>query len=188
MTLMDIVGPSLLAAAVIAAIIGLNYLLFDSRQQFGEDVNVQEQMVEFTKVIEWDFAKIGHRDTTGVPILIAKPDTFMFAGDMDNNGTFDTVMYFKGSPTKLSWTPNPDDFILYKVLVNTSDTMKMNLGLTKFDLTYLDSTGAATANPTLVRGLKVATVVESPYWSGDGVQSGAYWENTIFPRNLNVSK
>jgi hypothetical protein len=107
---MDIVGPSLLAAAVIAAILGLNYLLFDSRQQFGEDVNVQEQMVEFTKVVEWDFAKIGNKDTTGVPVLIAKPDTFMFAGDMDNNGTFDTVMYFKGSPANLSWTPNPDDF------------------------------------------------------------------------------
>ena len=188
MTLMDIIGPSLVAAAVIAAIIGLNYLLLDSRQQFGEDVNVQAQMVEFTKVIEWDFAKIGNKDTTGVPILIASPDTFMFAGDMDNNGTFDTVMYYKGSLEKLSWTPNPGDFILYKVLENTSDTMKMNLGLTKFDLTYLDSTGTPTVNPSLVRGLKVAMMVESPNWNGDGAHSGAYWENTIFPRNLNFKR
>jgi len=188
MTFIDIIGSTLLGATVIVAIMGLNLLLSDSSRQVGSDLNVQENTVEFTKSIQWDFAKIGYRDTTGAPILVAKQDSVVFLGDIDNSGSVDTVRYYKGLPEELTWTPNPNDFLLMKEVGNASQTMQMNIGLTKFQLTYFDSTGGVTADPKLVRGLKIAAVVQSPYATVDSVYSGAYWENTIYPRNLNVSK
>jgi len=188
MSVIDIVGSTLLGAAVLLAIFGMNFVLSDSSQQFGADLNAQENMVEFTKAIQWDLAKIGYRDTTRAPILVARPDTLVFLGDIDNDGTVDVVKYYKGSPAMLSSTPNPNDFILYRIIVNKTENLAMNLGLTKFQLSYVDSTGTLTLDPKLVRGVKIVAMVQSPYSAADSAYSGAYWENTIYPRNLNVNK
>src|SRR5438094_706771 len=131
MSWLDIIGSTLLAGAVILAVIGLNFLFTDSTRNFGSDLSTQENMVGLTERIQWDFAKIGYRVTNGKRILVSKSDTLMFAGDMDNNGTVDTVKYFKGSTSTRSNTHNPKDFLLYRV--SKTDTMKLNEGLTRFD-------------------------------------------------------
>ncbi len=188
MALFDIIGSTLLAAAVIVAILAMNVFLYDSSAEIGADVNAQENMTQFTKSIQWDFSKIGNRDPSRNSVLVAKADTFMFRGDLDNNGSLDTVKYFKGPVSRLSSTPNPRDFILYRVTYRPLDTLKIYAGLTMFALTYYDSTGASTLIPQKVRGFKVTARMESPFSNSDSASTGVAWEDMIFPRNLNLTK
>jgi hypothetical protein len=186
--MLDLVGSTILAAAVILAIIGLNFLLSDASQQFQTDLTVQENMVEFTRAIEWDFAKIGYRDTTKAPVLKAKKDTISFLADIHNTGVINRVTYFRG-PAETR-TPNPNDFVLYRVISKPSgnDTLKLNMGLTRFEMTYFDSTGAVTTVPQNVKGFKVEARLEAPRADKDTVFAGVYWEKRFQPRNLNLPR
>jgi hypothetical protein len=186
--MMDLIGSTFLAAAVILAILGLNFLLSDASQQFQTDLSVQESVVELTRAIEWDFAKVGYRDTTKAPILVAKKDTISFLADIHNSGTIKRVTYFRG-PKEVR-TPNPNDFIVYRVIATPqgNDTLKLNIGLTKFEMTYFDSTGGVTTIPQNVRGFKVDARLEAPRADTDGIFAGVFWEKRFYPRNLNLQR
>ena len=188
-SIIELVGSTIIGATVIGALIGIMVLLSASTQEIAADVNAQETMSDFVKIIQWDFAKIGNRVSSGCPLLLAKADTVIFRGDIDNNGTVDTVAYVKGNPAQRGKTLNPRDFMLYRLIFKAGlpDTTKLNVGLTNFTISYFDSTGAVTTNPNFVRGLNIAASLESPYSTSDNVYSGVSWQNTIYPRNLNVS-
>jgi len=188
MSFMELVGTTVLAGAIILAVLGMNFLVSDSSRDFGSDLIVQQTMADFTQLIQRDFAKIGYRVAAGPAILISRPDTLKFLGDIDNNGAIDTVLYFKTPPSSLTSTKNPNDFLLCRVVSPNTRTLKMGMGLTRFDLTYIDSTGASTLNPARVRGMKISGRFESQSPRADGRYSGSYWENTIYPRNLNLAR
>ncbi len=175
----------MIGAAIIGTIIGLHVLLSDSSQQMTSDLIAQENMSEFTSLVNYDFAKVGYRDTTGAPVLVAKSDTLTFLSDIDNNATIDTVKYFTGSTAAWTATENPNDFLLYRIKVPL-DTTKLNVGFTNFSFTYFDSTGAATLNPALVRGFTLSATLEGQYLNADSTYSGVAWSNTYYPRNLNT--
>lgn len=185
MTLWEIGWASLIGATIIGTIIGLHVLLSNSAQHMTSDLIIQENMSEFTKLVNHDFAKVGYRDTTGAPVLVAKSDTLTFLADVDNNTTIDTVQYVKGSPAAWTRTPNPNDFLVYRVKL-PSDTTRLNVGFTGFAFTYFDSTGAVTSNPSLVRGFTLSAHVEGSYKNADKSYSGVAWSATFYPRNLNI--
>ncbi|MBI4535304.1 MAG: hypothetical protein HY708_03435 [Ignavibacteriae bacterium] len=187
MTLTDLTGSTILGIAVIAAILGLNFFLADSAQKFTSDLTTQQTAVDFTRTLQWDMDKIGYRDTTGHPVLVAKTDTLMFLGDVDDSDTIRTVKYFLDSNPARTSTSNPSDFLLYRIIL-PSDTTKLNVGLTKFQLTYFDSTGNTTTNPQIVRGIRVRAQIEGPDVQIDSTYSGLYWENTFYPRNINLPR
>ncbi len=187
-SLLEIVGTTFIAGALILVVLGLNFLFADSSQDFGSDLSAQQSMADFTRTIQSDFAKIGCRVPSGPVILVARPDSLTFRGDIDNNGIVDTVQYYKAPVSSLSSTENPNDFLLYRLTRPNMHTIRMNPGLTRFDLTYIDSTGASTLVPARVRGVKISGRIESPSPRTDGQYSGSYWENTIYPRNLNLTR
>jgi len=199
MNFIDLVGSTILAAAVIAAILGLNFLLADTSREVTTDLSVQENMVDFSRMIQHDFSKIGQGDTLSAPVLVALKNRITFIGDIKNQNRSDTVTYVRGDSTMLTYTPNPRDFPLFKIIRKKSatyvkpDTIRMSLGLTKFELSYFDTSGALTTDPKKVKGLKVAVRSENafPGHPEDTKQvlfTGADWDATIYPRNLNVPK
>ncbi|MBM2840127.1 MAG: hypothetical protein HW412_655 [Bacteroidetes bacterium] len=188
-SIIDLVGSTIIGATVIGVLIAIMFLLSASSQEITAEVNVQETMADFVKTVQWDFAKIGNRVSSGSGLLVASADMVIFRGDIDNNGTIDTVAYLKGKPAQRTGTPNPRDFMLYRLIYKAGrpDTTRMGMGLTNFTLSYFDSTGAVTSNPSLVRGLNIAASLESPYSTTDNQYPGVAWQSTIYPRNLNVS-
>lgn len=184
MSTLDLIGSTILGAAVIAAVIGLNLLLADSSNRATAELTSQQTMVEFQRMIQWDLDKIGYGTAAPVPILAAKADTLRFIADLKNDGIPDTLRYYRRSVTQ----QGVNTLLLYRVVENTKDTMKMNIGLSRFDLTYFDSTGASTSTPSLVRGIKIAARAESRIALQDSVKAGAYWEQTFYPRNINVPR
>jgi len=187
-SIIDLVGSTIIGATVIGALIGIMVLLSASTQEITAEVNTQETMADFVKIVQWDFAKIGNRVSSGGSLLVAKADTMIFRGDIDNDGTVETVAYIKCSKALRARTPNSRDFMMYRVVFKAGlpDTTRLNVGLTNFTISYLDSTGAVTTNRNLVRGLNISACLESPY-ATDNNYSGVSWQNTIYPRNLNVS-
>lgn len=186
-SIIDLVGSTILGAAVIAVFIGIVVLFSASNRDAAADVNAQETMRDFVRVVNSDFAKIGNKVSSNA-VLIAKVDTLKFRGDIDNNGTVDTVTYMRGTTAQRTKTPNPRDFMLYRKVstAGIQTTTGMNVGLTKFTLSYVDSTGTATSNPVLVRGIVVAATLEDPYSTAQTANSGVSWQNTIYPRNINL--
>jgi hypothetical protein len=186
-SIIDLAGSTIIGATVIGALIGIMVLLSGSTQEITAEVNAQETMADFVKTVQWDLAKVGNR-VSGAAVLVAEPDRMVFRGDIDNNGSIDTVAYVKTSKALRTKTENPNDFMLYRLVFKGAqcDTTRLNVGLTTFSVSYLDSTGGSTTNANLVRGFTIAAAVESPYAS-EGVYSGVSWQNTIYPRNLNVT-
>lgn len=200
-TFIDLVGSTIIAASVILSILGLNFLLSDSSRDVSADLYVQENMVEFTRLVQYDISKIGQGDTLSAPVLIAESQKIKFIGDVDNSMTSDTVTYYCGDSTKLKGTPNPKDFPIYRVVrynkagVTKPDTMKMSVGLTKFTLTFYDDSGKTTTDVKKIKGIDVDTNLENPFPVKDSkgnvspyAVSGNSWKSLIYPRNLNVPK
>jgi hypothetical protein len=185
MSFLEIGWTSFIGAMLIAVIIGLHVLLSNSSQDMTSDLISQENMAEFTRMANYDFAKVGYRDTTGAPLLVAKSDTLSFLSDIDNNNTIDTVKYIKGSPAAWTRTANPNDFLLYRIKA-PADTTKLNVGFTALAFTYFDSTGAITTNRALVRGFTLSATLEGRNRKADSSYAGVAWSNTYYPRNLNT--
>ena len=190
MSLIDLIGSSIIAGAIIVAIIALTFVLSGSTIEIKNDLNTQETMSEFTKVLQWDIAKIGYGVPDEAKVLVASPDTLCFRGDIDNDGALDTVLYRKGTPDLLPETQNPNDFVLYRTVSGggTSKTAAIKVGLVSFTMAYLDSTGGSTLVAANVRGLKFEALIQSEYTLPDADYAGVYWENTMYPRNLNLRK
>lgn len=192
----DLVGSTILGSIVILAIFGLNLLLTDTSRETAADLNVQENVVELGQLIEYDLSRIGQGDTISIPILKAVADTIQFVADVDNNGTTDTITYAKGSASLLGSTPNTNDFPIFRYSrlripggTVKRDTMRISSGMTRFQITYFDSAGAATTNRARVKSLSVRLASEDALKKGEDAQrSGAAWERRIFPRNLNIPK
>lgn len=187
MSIWEITWSSFIGATIIAAGMGLQIYLSGSSQQMTSNLITQRNMADFHKIIQNDFGKIGYRDTTGCPVLVSTSDTLKFLSDIDDNSTIDTVLYYRGSTTERLKTENPDDFLLYRVILHT-DTIRFNIGLTNFSFTYYDSIRGVTSNPALVRGFTINARLESANKNQDSTRSGVAWSTTFYPRNLNTPK
>jgi hypothetical protein len=187
MTTMDLTISSIIGGVVIALIVGLNFFMSNSNTQFKTELTVQQSMADFKRLLQYDFDRIGYRDTTGTPVLTAKSDTLVFLGDVDDNGSVNRVSYFKASAAQRTGTANPNDFLVYRIVAPT-DTTRINVNLTNFQFTYYDSTGATTTNASKVRGIKITAQLESANVQVNDAYAGVAWENMFYPRNLNIPK
>jgi type II secretory pathway component PulJ len=106
----------------------------------------QENLVEVTKLLEYDFRKIGYcKEPDKLPnptlaILLADSSRIKFLTDLDLNGSgpdgnLDSLYYYLGPPGTMQ--NNPNTCILYRV-VNNLPAAGSNLGVTSFKLTYYD--------------------------------------------------
>lgn len=141
-TVLDILGSALLAGFLLTMVYHANVRMSETEFTSGNDLVVQENMVQLVKIIEKDFRNIGYCLTQSkIPdptkaILEANTHNVTFLTDWDNNGNVDTVKYAIGTTGSLISTPNPRDMLLYRVVGGNSGSF--NLGLTKFNLRYYD--------------------------------------------------
>ena len=77
--------------------------------------------------------------------------------------------------------------MLYRTL-NGGSAQSMNVGITRFRISYYDSSGALFAGnkvaaPSLIKSMKVAINMESkePY---DTLYTGVCWDRIIKPKNI----
>ena len=162
--------------------------------------NVQTNLTTVTGIVENDFRLLGYEQISGNdPYRITFADTskIVFKEDYDANGTVDSISYYLGTTTPPG-VVNKSARILYRK-VNTGAAQEINAGVTRFRMWYYDAKDSVTTIPANIRTIKIAVNVESPQpilrnrtkamlssSSNDSTYSGAYWERTITPKNLNL--
>lgn len=194
MNIMDLVGSFIIGGIVLVMLVGFNGNIMEDAGSQTIKVMAQTNLTEVTNIIDYEFRKLGYR-VGGAPdssILYADSMKIVFRGDIDNNGTVDTILY-RFSPS-VSGFSNPNTHVLYKS-VNSQSQQKINIGITRMRFWYYDASGTLLMSnpvetPSKIKSFKVAINVESlepykettmPYLK---LNPGAYWERTFKPQNL----
>ena len=175
-TLLDIIGSTIIGGMLILILFRLNDSAVENTYTYGEELVVQQNLVEVVTLLEYDFRKIGYcadyqqlpiisdaiisADSTDITFWTDLPESENGVGD----GTLDQLRYFVSDTSVLNSTPNPRDIMLYRV-VNGATPKGSNLGVTEFKLRYFNSLGVEIDTPVLDTGeiasMEISITIES---------------------------
>lgn len=141
----------------------------------------QEDMTSITEILEHDFRKAGYGVSDSVAFPVIDSSRISIRGDLDNNGTIDTVTYWLSS-TPLAGHPNPAARIMYRRVGNSPVSLTTN-AITLFNVRYYNAAGVQTAIKKDVQFAKVAINMECKL-SYNNQTAGEYWERVIKPQNV----
>lgn len=197
--IIDIVGSFILFGWLLLTTIRMGVANSENMQTYGGELLVQENLVEVTKLLEYDFRKIGFcMEPNRIPdptraIVLADSTRLKFLTDVDLTGSgpdgiVDSIYYFLGPVSELSSTMNPRDRLLYRV-VNGETPNGSNLGVTSFRFRYFDSMGNEIGLPITgnnlqrIQTIQISLIVENVV-AGELVEtapintqySSAFWQ------------
>ena len=197
--IIDIVGSFILFGWLLLTTIRMGVANSENMQTYGGELLVQENLVEVTKLLEYDFRKIGFcMEPNRIPdptraIVLADSTRLKFLTDVDltgsgPDGNVDSIYYFLGPVSELSTTMNPRDRLLYRV-VNGETPKGSNLGVTSFRFRYFDSMGNEIGLPITgndlqrIQTIQISLIVENVV-AGELVEtapintqySSAFWQ------------
>ena len=148
---LDIAGSFILAGMML---LSFNMFIVDKQQAELTSTNQvirQEAMSSTTSLMMFDIRKAGYH-CSGDKVLTADPDDLKFAGDIDNNGSVDTVQYaFK----KTVITGGKNKMLLFRS-VNGAATKGADLDILSLQFSYLDKNGASTTVPGDVKTIQAS--------------------------------
>ena len=180
---LDLIGSFIFGSLLALNVMNMNADMTLQSYKGSMTYIAQSGAVTAAEIIEEDLRKIGF-GLSGTAITQADSSQIQALGDLDADGTVDTLSYSVGSPSEASSTQNPADRVLYRVVNSASEGIR--LGITTFALSYFDADGDSLAlPPTLgdIRQIRVDLIVEStiPY---DTTYAKAYMQLRIRPKNL----
>lgn len=208
-TILDLIGSTMVFGSLLLIALRLNAGTMENLQSYREDLIVQENLVEITKLLEYDFRKIGYCQNFTVitnpsqAIRIADSNRIRFwtdfptSGSPTGDGVLDSLTYYVGNVSELSVTPNPNDKLLYRV-ENNSTPVGVNVGVTTFSLQYYDALRIPLSSPVAdcrqIQYLQISVQTEHPVkWTKyyntatyDTVYQSAFWRQVrLVAKNLN---
>ncbi len=145
-TIVDLIGSSVIFGWLFLITITAKQANNEDFQANQGELLCQQNLVELTKLLEYDFRKIGYcKEPDRLPnptmaILLADSTRIKFLTDLDLDGTGpdgipDSLYYYLGPAGGMM--NNSNTCILYRV-VNNLPAAGSNLGVTLFKLTYYD--------------------------------------------------
>ncbi len=141
--ILDIMGSMIIGGILMITLFRVSDRATERTYNNSGDLTNQQNIAAVVRTLEYDFRKIGYcADWTQIPnpsksIIFAKSDGIKFLTDVDRDGKVDTMYYYIGPASELIYTANPRDRFLYRV-VNNEKPVKVNLGVTQFDLVYFN--------------------------------------------------
>jgi hypothetical protein len=197
--IIDLIGSTVLFGWLLLTTIRMGIANSENMQTYGGELLVQENLVEVTRLLEYDFRKIGFcKEPNLLPdptkaIILADSTRLKFLTDVDLTGTgpdgvVDSIYYFLGPTSELSSTMNPRDRLLYRV-VNNEAAKGSNLGVTSFRFRYYNSQGVELMPPVTalnlqnIQTIQISLIVENVV-AGELVEtapintqySSAFWQ------------
>ncbi len=190
--MLDIIGSSVIIGLVIMTILGMNVNISDETYKGLTEFNLQTQSIQLSRIVEFDFYKIGYAvDKPGI-IAIADSSHIKFYTNLFNiAGHKDSVEY--NLYTYVNGTSNPRDRMLYRY-ENTTKVF-INYSVTRFKMSYYNMRDSLLAAPVTgsmrdsIHSIKVYLTLENPEpfdstRSGGPRFIGTYYAKWIYPRNL----
>jgi hypothetical protein len=173
-TILDLIASTIVFGSLLIIMLRINASNSSNMQRFRGDLTVQENLVAVVSLLEYDFRRIGYCfkpenfPNPALGILWATTDSVRFVTDLPYNdgfgtlhqegdGILDTVTYKIGPTSEASFTQNPNDRLLYRIVKGDPNTnVGVDLGVTRFELTYFlspDNGGAVLPSPVPIAKL-----------------------------------
>lgn len=192
-TIIDMLASTVIAGMLMLNIFRVSLDVSKESATRGSDMVTQENLVTLARIVETDFRRLGfNADSSQLldpskAILSADSSSITFIGDIDKNGSIDTLTYSGGTVADLPNTPNPRDLPIYRK-TNSNGRQPMNLGLTKFRFSYLDANDNELEFPITTLGaifsIRLSVAIENPY-AIDQTYVQSYWgQLRLATRNL----
>ncbi|MGB5850336.1 MAG: hypothetical protein WBH40_17745 [Ignavibacteriaceae bacterium] len=187
--LLDIVGSIIIAGMVVMILLAVNINSTASSSAILFSTIEQKNILDISELIEYDFYKLGYR-IPDEKISVADSIEIKFYADIDNNDLADSIHYFLGETTDLSYTTNPNDKPLHRNR-NDQDSLSTEFPVVDFQLSYFDSIGNSldyssltnSAGRELIKSIKIKITVESNEMYDDNYRTSE-WKKKISPKNL----
>ena len=156
--ILDIMGSIVIGGILMLTLFRLSDRATESTYNKMGDFTIQQNIATVVRILEYDFRKIGYcANWTKIPnptksIILADKDKIKYLTDVDRDGNVDTMfLYYIGPASELIYTANPRDRFLYRV-VNGEKPVKVNLGVTQFELVYFNVNREIIPTPVKVPG------------------------------------
>jgi len=175
-TILDLIASTMVFGSLLLMMLRMNVTQSETIQMYQGDLLVQQNLVEITRLLEFDFKKIGYcQDPTKISdpskaIRLADSNKIKFytdfptVGHPEGDGELDSLTYYVGPTSEANATPNPNDMLLYRV-ENDAAPVGVNLGVTQFELKYYDafrdSIVSPVANCGLIQYMQITIQVEN---------------------------
>ena len=187
--LLDIIGSTIIAGMVVMILLTVNINNTATSSALLFTTIEQRKITAVSDLIQYDFYKIGYR-IPDEKISVADSNEIKFYSDIDNDTVIDSIHYYVGNTSDLSYTTNPDDKPLYRQR-NWQDTLLTDIPVVEFNLSYFDSLGNSLAYSSLtssagrekIRSIKIKIKVESDEIYDDEYRTSE-WKKKISPKNL----
>lgn len=179
--LLDILGATLIGGIIFTMFFNLNMYSSQARYSSNTELQLMQNSKTLAEMLTYDLRKIGYKHK-GQSLITAQKKRISFYADIDTNGVEDVVGYALSDSTEVSFTSNPHDKVLLRV-VNGDTAKGPSLGITDLRFSYLDVKQQPTAVLDDVKYIKAEIWVESPEPVNDKYIF-TYWEMTINPRNM----
>ncbi|MFA6469801.1 MAG: hypothetical protein WCW35_12940 [Bacteroidota bacterium] len=208
-TILDLIASTMVFGSLLLMMLRINVTQSETIQMYQGDLLVQQNLVEVTRLLEYDFKKIGYcKDPTKIPdpsdairyadsLKIKFYTDFPTTDDPQGDGQLDSLTYYVGPASEASATPNPNDKLLYRV-ENDATPVGVNLGVTEFELKYYDTFRDQIASPVsncgLIQYMQITIQVENlaaadsllgTFASSEQAYQKAYWRQVrLVAKNL----
>ncbi len=190
----DMIFSLVFGSMLMINVLTVNDIAVETYSVYSGDTSVQEILVTTVQVLEGEFRNMGYGVPEGERTVLAADSTGLtFLMDLDRNGSaIDTVRYFAGDSTEMTYTDNQHDRFLYRT-VNGTGGLKIGV-VTMFRLRYLTMAGTQLPTPvpwdrlSEIHEVEITLEVQNPYavsssgTSGVGatnsLHSSSYWQQT----------
>ena len=163
-TVIDLIGSTVIFGWLFLITITASGANKEDFQVSQGELLCQQNLVELTKLLEYDFRKIGFcKEPNRLPnptlaVLLADSTRIKFLTDLDLDGTgpdgfVDSLYYYLGPPGAAGAGANPRVRVLYRV-VNNLPAAGSSLGVTNFRLTYYTKFNDTLATPVAAADLQ----------------------------------
>lgn len=206
---LGLITTYVVAGVLFVAIVMMNLNLSSNSSELTLTQITKEHVSTVSEMVSYDITKIGYAQggkvtdftnpITGNPytmISYADSNKVTFNGDVDNDGSIDTITW-ELTDDEVATTENPNDFIL--VRKQGTEETEIKVGVTRFSISYYDAYGEQKTNrmSTPISGsdlenikqIEIELVLESretiSYRPGDvGRYISSAWQKRFTPRNL----
>lgn len=196
----------IIGGILMLAILSMNMSLSNSSTELTLTQVTREKASAIKEMINHDLLKIGYnRKSKTDPMLVAADSNLIrFRSNIDNSSDNSVeLVSWEFTSTALSNTKNPNDYVLMRTVkdieTGTEKQFPIKLGVTKFNIKYLDEHGApisehmatplSSSDLSNVNQLYITLVLESSEkvyqnTKGDGRYVKTIWEKRFSPSNL----
>jgi hypothetical protein len=172
---LDLIQSLFVRGSMVIVMLTLTVNLNDALYQRTKYANTKAHVGIVSDMMYDDLTQAGYNHTGPHIFCFAYAQDFRFHGDIDNNGTSETVRYY------VAFNSGTGCWSLYRS-VNSGTALEVGKRFASISFQYYDSKNKITADPSLINGVRI-NLVENVEGATAGFTT-ATRDFKIYPSNL----